>query len=132
MGPLRILLVDDDADHAQRLSAAFQPVLGSTVMVRDAYQALALHSEEPFDVVVLDVALPGASGIDLVERLVPAVPAVVVTWMVSPAITARVLEAGAHSVLSKAASITDLVAAVQAAARSQGQAVLVTAWLPDR
>jgi DNA-binding response OmpR family regulator len=94
------------------------------VLVPDAYQALSRHSDTPFDIVILEVALPGASGIDLLERLVPSAPALVLTWLVSPAVTTRALKAGAHTVLTKPCRITDLLAAVRAATQSRTGAAL--------
>jgi DNA-binding response OmpR family regulator len=116
---LRTLLVDDDADAARALARQLEAELGPTMIVPDAYQALAHHAERPFDLVVSEVALPGASGIDLLERMAPAVPAVVVTWLVSPAITARAMQAGAHTVLTKPYRIADLLSAARAAARTR-------------
>ena len=115
---LRILLVDDDTDAARRLAGQLAGRLGPVTVVPDVYQALALHAETPFDAVVLEVALPGASGIDLLERLAPAAPAVVLTWLGSPAVTARSLAAGAGAVLHKPCSVEDLVVAVSAASGS--------------
>lgn len=125
MDRLRILFVDDDTEHARGLAAACEPRWGRGAIAPDVYQALTLHSDAPFDVVVLEVALPGASGIDLLERLVPAVPAVVLTWLASPAVVARALEAGARTVLTKPCPADDLADAIQAAARSRAPAVLV-------
>lgn len=119
MNPLRTLIVDDDADFARALALELGAELGPTLVVRDAYQALAHHAENPFDLLVAEVALPGASGIDLLERMVPAVPAVVLTWLVSPAVTARALGAGAHTVLTKPCRTADLLSAARAAARSR-------------
>jgi DNA-binding response OmpR family regulator len=115
----RTLLVDDDVDAAQHLKMHLESQMGRAVVVPDVYQALARHAEDPFDVVVLEVALPGASGIDLLERLAPAVPAVVVTWLTSPAITARALQAGAHSVHTKPCRIADLLTVVRMAVRTR-------------
>jgi len=115
---LRILLVDDDTDAAARLAADLAGPLGPVTVVPDVYQALSLHTEDPFDAVILEVALPGASGIDLLERLVPTAPAVVLTWLVSPAVTARSIEAGAHAVLAKPSGFDSVVAAVRAAVRA--------------
>lgn len=126
MDVLRTLLVDDDVDAARSLAAILEARLGPTTVVPDVYQALTRHAEEPFDVVILEVALPGANGIDLLERLVPPAPAVVLTWLVSPAITARALRAGAHSVLAKPCGITDLLTAARAAARPRRDVDVVT------
>ena len=120
METIRTLIVDDDADAARRLAAVLEAQLGPTEVVSDAYQGLGRHADDPFDLVIVEVALPGASGIDLLERLDPPVPAVVVTWIVSPAIKVRALEAGAHAVLTKPCRIPDLVASALSAARSRG------------
>jgi DNA-binding response OmpR family regulator len=128
---LRILLVDDDAEGAVQLARSLEPELGTTVVVPDAYQALHRLREESFDAVVLEVALPGASGIDLLDRLVFGVPAVVLTWLVSPAITSRAIEAGARFVLTKPCPPAEVVAAVRAAAGSPaGAALAVSGSVP--
>lgn len=126
MDVLRTLIVDDDVEAARATAAALEARLGPTVVVPDAYQGLSRHADDPFDVVIVEVALPGASGIDLLGRLAPAVPAVVVTWLVSPAIAARAREAGAHAVLTKPCTVDDLIAAARAAARSHGPAQFVS------
>jgi DNA-binding response OmpR family regulator len=123
---LRTLLVDDDTDGARQLARVVECHLGSTIIVPDVYQALDRLREERFDAVVLEIALPGASGIDLLERLVSGTPAVVLTWLVSPAISARALGAGAHTVLSKPCPAAELVAAVRAAVRPRTGGALVT------
>jgi len=123
---LRVLIVDDDAESARRLQTELRRHLGPTTVVPDAYQALSRHSDEPYDVVILEVALPGASGIDLLERMVPSVPAVVLTWLVSPAVTARARQAGAHAVVSKPCEVADVVATVRAAVSRETRARYVT------
>lgn len=126
MNHLRTLLVDDDVDGARQLARLVECHLGPTIIVPDVYQALDRLTGEHFDAVVLEIALPGASGIDLLERLVFGIPAVVLTWLVSPAIAARALGAGAHAVLSKPCPAADLVAAVRAAIRPRTVGALAT------
>jgi DNA-binding response OmpR family regulator len=60
----RALLVDDDLDAAHDQAALLRVRLGAAIVVPDAYQALERLREERFDVVIAEVALPGASGID--------------------------------------------------------------------
>lgn len=126
METFRVLIVDDDPDAARTLAAVLESRLGPTEVASDAYQGLSRHADDPFDLVIVEVALPGASGIDLLERLEPSAPAVVVTWLVSPAIKARALEAGAHAVLTKPCAVADLVAAALSAARSRGAVQFVS------
>jgi DNA-binding response OmpR family regulator len=125
--PFRTLLVDDDTAGARRLALLLEEHLGPTLVVPDVSQALDHHAARPFDVVVLEVALPGVSGIRLLEQLAPAAPAVVLTWLVSPAITSRALHAGAHSVLKKPCRATDLLAAVRLAVRPRSGATYALA-----
>lgn len=66
-GGLRILVVEDDED-LRALYGEFLAELGSVDRCPDAYQALAWLETERYDVVVLDLLLPGANGIDLLER----------------------------------------------------------------
>ena len=108
-------MVDDDRDAAHDQAALLRARLGAVIVVPDAYQALERLREERFDVVIAEVALPGASGIDLLERLLTPIPAVILTWLMSPAVRARALRAGAHSVLTKPCPIDMLERAVRAA-----------------
>jgi DNA-binding response OmpR family regulator len=124
---LRILLVDDDIDAARTLAPVLERHLGPTTTVPDVYQALACVADESFDAIVLEVALPGASGIDLLERLPPGPAAVVVTWLVSPAVKARAMEAGAHSVLAKPCRPEHLVTEIRKIIRRRTAEPLVLA-----
>ena|GEM_PF-3080619 len=113
--PLRTLLVDDDDEAARWVAAELEGQLGPVVVARDAYLALDRVATETFDAVVTEVALPGASGIELLVRLQGRVPAVVLSWLASPAIVARAQEAGAHAVLGKPCETTRLLSSVRSA-----------------
>jgi CheY-like chemotaxis protein len=108
---LRILVVDSDTDDAQKAVRALERHVGPAVAVPDAYQALARLEEERFDLVVVDVALPGASGFEFLARRDPSLPAVVVTALYSQGTIARARAAGARAVLAKPCPAPLLVAA---------------------
>jgi PAS domain S-box-containing protein len=69
----RVLLVEDNFDLAENVSEILEE-LGVTVrVVHDGLTAIAVASEG-FDVAVVDVGLPGVSGVDLLPRLRAACP----------------------------------------------------------
>jgi len=103
-GGLHILVVDDDPE-TQTLVAESLATLGTVECCSDAYQALARAQAEPFDVVVLELLLPGASGVDLIERLAATglhIPVVVVSAGGTEGVLAdRARDAGATAVMEK-------------------------------
>jgi len=67
--PLHLLMVDDDDQLRETLVRRFQR-LGMTVTAADsAEEALAKVAQGRWDVALLDLHLPGMSGIDLLQRL---------------------------------------------------------------
>jgi two-component system, NarL family, response regulator DesR len=74
------------------------------------------------DVALLDIGLPGASGLEVAESLqseLPAVRVVMLTTFNRPGYLRRAMEAGASGFLLKDAPAGELAAAVRAAARGE-------------
>jgi CheY-like chemotaxis protein len=69
-GPtLRILLVEDDGDSAETLAVLLR-IYGHEVQVaRDGPTALRLAADQPPDVALLDLGLPGMDGYEVARRL---------------------------------------------------------------
>lgn len=117
---MRLLLVEDDPELAGILEAGFrergiQVVLAPTF---DAGRAAALRQR--FDVIVLDVMLPGGSGLDLCRELRGReldTPILMLT--ARDAVDDRVvgLEVGADDYVTKPFAFRELVARVRALAR---------------
>lgn len=88
----------------------------------DGDEALALLGavERPFDVVVLDLSMPGRSGIDLlaeVKHRYPKVPVLIMSLHGEEQFAVRSLRAGASGYLTKTSAPELLVVAVQKLAR---------------
>lgn len=114
----RVLVVDDETDVRELLAVTLSG-LGAVKAAGDAYQALELLRNEPFDVVVLDVMMPGASGLDLMERMERldlATPVVVVTAWAGGDIDSKARSAGAKALVAKPFARSDLLQAVVSAA----------------
>jgi two-component system response regulator PfeR len=115
---VKILVVEDDPDQQALFQITFEHLAEVTVYP-DVYQSLAAIRETDFDVVVLDLMMPGANGIELLSRLEADgnhVPVVVVSSMADNRLGAAASRLGACAVLSKAASRGEIVDAVLAAA----------------
>ncbi len=119
--PIKVLLVDDHtvARNGVRLmlsSASEIRVVGEAATASDA---LRLVRDQNFDVALVDVALPGKNGLDLLKSLRVAQPglAVLILSTYSEEIYAlRALKLGAAGYLTKDSPTATLIAAVRKAA----------------
>ena len=123
-GPTKVLLVDDHAivrEGYRRLleDEANISVVGEASNAAQAYEQA--RSLAP-DVVVMDIALPGVSGIEATRRMLRDQPLlrILMFSMYDDAIYARrALEAGALGYLSKATAPEVLVRAIHAVSRGE-------------
>lgn len=67
----KILLVDDDADILTAMSAAFNETGAQVMTASDGNKAVELASQNPPDLVVLDMMLPKRSGFLVLEKIKP-------------------------------------------------------------
>jgi len=114
----RVLLVDDHPvvrrGIRQILSDGLKAV--SVGEAGDVRSALASIRSDVWDVVVLDVTLPGESGLDLlkvIRREKPALPVLVLSMHPASQFARRVLAAGAAGYLTKDSAATELVTAIE-------------------
>ena len=117
-GGSRVLVVDDDERSAEAVAGLLLGRGCRVTVVSDAYDALARLGDECFDAIVVELALPGDSGLDLLEAMEPPLPAVVVTALHAGAIAGRARAAGARAVLHKPVDADELLAAVRTALAS--------------
>jgi nitrogen regulation protein NR(I) len=112
----RILLIEDDASIVGGLKKELQ-VEGYEVAVAERGDTgLAQAKEQPFDVVITDLKMPGLSGLELVEQLhaaKPKLPIIVVTAFGTTETAIEATKLGAYDYLLKPfdmAELLDLVA----------------------
>ncbi len=87
-----------------------------------AAEAIELVSRDPPDVVLMDLSMPGMSGIEATQRLTAAAPFVrvlVLTVMADDAHLMNALLAGATGYLLKDANIDQIIDGIRAAARGE-------------
>jgi DNA-binding NarL/FixJ family response regulator len=115
----RFLIVDDHAITRLGvrgiLSGEFPEALIGEA--QNMGEALALVREQDWDLVVLDLTLPGGSGVGLLKSLkaeFPNLPVLVFSFYSADHLTRRVLKLGAADYLSKDSSPEELARAVRA------------------
>jgi CheY-like chemotaxis protein len=103
---MRILVVEDEPDGVE----VVQMILAGHVDVSVAHHAedalKHLQNGTPFDGVIIDLALPGMDGLELLEhiRAMPAIaslPAVAITAFHTPELKAKCLDAGFNGYFAK-------------------------------
>jgi DNA-binding NarL/FixJ family response regulator len=115
---IRVLIVDDHQivrDGLRRILSAHAD-LEVADEAGDGDAALALARANDYDVAVLDMSMPGLSGIDLVKRLQrekPALKLLVLSMHAERQYAARALKAGASGYLNKDSAAEQLVGALR-------------------
>jgi two-component system, NarL family, invasion response regulator UvrY len=114
---IRVLIADDHAVVRRGLRQILEGAPGVTVAgeASTAPEVLALVEERRWDVVVLDLSLPGASGLDLlaeIKRRRPELPVLILTVHSEAQYAVRALRAGASGYLTKESAPEQLVEAV--------------------
>jgi DNA-binding NtrC family response regulator len=102
--PLRLLIVDDDEDLRSLLVQRFRRQDCQVSEAGTGEEALALAEKARFDVALLDLNLPGISGMDLLSRLKeqqPEIEAVMLTAHSSIESAVQAMRRGAYDYLTK-------------------------------
>jgi DNA-binding response OmpR family regulator len=115
----RILLVEDEPALADAVGYALRADGHEVETVDDGEQALAAVAADQFDALVLDVMLPGVSGIEVCRKLRSgsAVPILMLTARDAEVDRVVGLEAGADDYITKPFSMNELLARVRAILR---------------
>jgi two-component system response regulator RegX3 len=115
----RVLLVDDERDIVEPLSYALAREGFEVTSAEDGDTALQRARETRFDVVVLDVMLPGMSGLDVCRtlRAESDVPILMLTARDGEVDRVLGLELGADDYVSKPFSTMELISRVRAILR---------------
>ena len=118
----RILVVDDTPANAKLLDIRLTAEYFDVVTARSGLEALMLCAEQPVDLVLLDVMMPGMDGFETCRRFkcdpgLQHIPIVMVTALDQPADRVRGLEAGADDFLTKPVDETALFARVRSLTR---------------
>lgn len=119
---LRVLLVDDHPVFRRGLAAALGDHLDVCGQAGSGEEAVELVGELSPDVVVMDLHMPGMSGIEATRRIAEVAPdagVLVLTMLQDDDSVFAALRAGAHGYLLKEADEEDIVRAIEAVHRRE-------------
>ena len=117
---MRILIVEDEQKMAKLLKKGLEEENHSVMLAHDGTEGFDISQTYPFDVVILDVMLPGMTGFEVVRRLRHAenhVPILMLTARDAVADIVKGLHLGADDYLTKPFAFHELLARLQAVSR---------------
>ena len=116
----RVLIADDHEVVRRGLKEILEDALGKLKVCEAtaAQEAIELVMKQPFDLVLLDINMPGRSGLDVLQeimRLRPKTPVLMLSVAPEEDYALRCLKLGAAGYLSKRSAADELLAAVNKA-----------------
>jgi DNA-binding response OmpR family regulator len=115
----RLLIVDDDLELCDLLTERLRAEMFETEAVHDGARGLELAQGQKYSLIVLDLMLPGMSGLDILRRLRTSstVPVLVLTARGEDVDRILGLEIGADDYLAKPFNPRELIARIRAILR---------------
>ena len=120
---IRVLVVDDEEDFLNSIVRRLELRGMTAVGVASGAAALELLGSEAFDVVVLDIKMPGMDGIEALREIKhrhAAVEVIVLTGHASQEFNRMGLELGAFDYLVKPVKLDTVIERIQAACGDHG------------
>ena len=115
---IKILVVDDEKPICDLIDLNLSASGYQCRTVQDGLEALNIIESEPFDLILLDIMLPGADGYDIMEYIRPmGIPVIFITAKHEVRDRVKGLKLGADDYLVKPFDVVELVARVEAVLR---------------
>jgi DNA-binding NtrC family response regulator len=118
VGPARILIIDDEAAIRESLDALLGMEGFSVTAAADGPAGLEQLAANEFDLLLLDLALPGETGIELLPRILemqPGLPVIMITAYGTVSNVVDAIRAGAENFVQKPWDNEKLLADIRAA-----------------
>ena len=121
---MRLLVIEDDPDLNRQLATALTDAGYVVDRAFDGEEGHYLGESEPYDAVILDLAMPGMDGIETLKRLLELDPTLQVILLTGHATVTKGVEAvklGAVDFLEKPADIATLIGKITDAQQKKMQ-----------
>jgi len=118
MAECRVLVVDDELDFLETIVKLLSKRNLKVMGAESGEKALELLENEPFDVVVLDIRMPGMDGIETlreIKKRKPSTEVIMLTGHGSIESGLQGLQLGAYDYVMKPAELEDLVERIRKA-----------------
>lgn len=125
---IRVLLIDDEEVFIESLTKVLTKRGMSVQSASNGLRSLELLTEQGFDVIVLDMRMPGMDGLATLKAIRESdaqTPVLLLTGHIDLNQVSEALKAGAAEVLLKPCPIEDLVSAIENAHERKGFALEV-------
>lgn len=115
---IKILIVDDEKSICDLIDINLSAAGYHCRSVQDGLEAIDLIESENFDLILLDIMLPGADGFDIMEYIRPMrIPVIFITAKHEVRDRVKGLKLGAEDYLVKPFDVVELVARVEVVLR---------------
>ena len=115
---MKILVADDDRVHVHLVSSRLRAKGFDIMIAFDAMQAWMAATRSPIDAIVLDIQMPGGTGLEVLRKLKSStrtcsLPVIVVSGSIDPQAIEEVKALGADAYLPKPVEIDQLVSVLR-------------------
>jgi len=113
---IKILIVDDDVDMQENIAEILTGEGFSVMAAHNGEESLELLAKNEFDLVLLDLIMPGLGGMDLlpsVRRLNPHAQIIMITAFSTVENAVKAMQRGASDYIAKPFKIDELLVAVK-------------------
>ncbi|MEE4297147.1 MAG: response regulator [Wenzhouxiangella sp.] len=121
---IKLMIVEDHELFRTGIANILAPIADIDVVaeIASGEEAIRLARQLEPDVILMDVGLPGLSGLESTERILktqPKIKVIVLTAHSEPPLPARLLDVGASGYITKGASAAELLSAIRAVHRGE-------------
>lgn len=112
----KILIVDDDMENTETLSDILTALGHHVEIANDGFRAIQKVKVEPFDVVLMDIKMPGINGVETykeIKRIQPKAAVMMMTAYSVEDLVDEALKEGAHGVWHKPVEITKIIELIE-------------------
>ena len=111
-----VLVVDDEPDSRESVKLIFEDLGYQVALASNGNQAVAQVESKHYDVILMDIGMPGMDGFEACRRIVESDPSAKVVFVTGHEVNRcarQALVAGAFSLLSKPVDPEDMIALVE-------------------